>query len=160
MKKFVSTFLVIWATWIALSGTDIHEIIIGGVSSLVLSVIISRFVEYSFDLLLPVRLVKFIVLYIPIFVYKLVLANLDIAYRVLSPALPINPGFVKVPTKLQGKIGKLILANSITLTPGTLSVDVQDGYIYIHWINVQGENNDDYQKHVSESFEKVLGGIF
>lgn len=160
MKKFIATFLILWLIWIALAGLNISEIILGGVVALIVSTIISKNVDYSFDLLLPVKLFKFIFIYLPLFIYKLVIANFDVAYRVLSPSLPINPGFVKVPTKLTGSIGKLTLANSITLTPGTLSIDVDDENVYIHWINVKGENNNEYQKEVCGSFEKVLGGIF
>lgn len=160
MKKFISTFLILWATWLLLAGFNINEIILGGIVSLILSIIISRNVDYSFDLLFPVKLIKFIIIYIPLFIYKLILANFDVAYRVLSPSLPIKPGFVKIPTNLKGNIGKLTLANSITLTPGTLSIDVDDKYVYIHWINVKGNDNEEYQKNVCGSFEKVLGGIF
>jgi len=160
MKKVLSTFITLWAIWITLSGFELVEIIVGGVASIILAIIISKLVDYSFDLTFPIKLVKFIVIYIPLFIYKLILANLDMAYRVLSPSLPINPGFVKIPTNLKSNIGKLTLANSITLTPGTVSLDVDDEFVYIHWINVQGKSSEEYKKNVSEAFENVLGGIF
>jgi len=146
--------------WIALAGFNLSEIILGGLVAIIVSTIISKNVDYSFDLKILVKLLKFIFIYIPLFIYKLVIANFDVAYRVLSPSLPINPGFVKVKTKLNGNIGKLTLANSITLTPGTLSIDVDDENIYIHWIDINGENNNEYKKEICGSFEKVLGGIF
>lgn len=160
MKKFISTFIVLWLIWVMLAGFSLTEIIVGGAVSIILSIIIYKNVDYSFDFTLPVKLFKFVLIYLPLFIYKLIIANFDIAYRVLSPSLPINPGFVKVPTKLSGNIGKLTLANSITLTPGTLSIDVDDENVYIHWVNVKGKDNYEYQKEVCASFEKVLGGIF
>jgi len=52
------------------------------------------------------------------------------------------------------------LANSITLTPGTLSIDIVDDYIYVHTVDVKGKNEDENQKEISKSFENILGGIF
>ena len=95
-------------------------------AALILSLLIARYVGYSFGLKGIAGAVKFVFVYIPVFLYKLVLANFDMAYRVLSPKLPINPRIVKVPTSLKSDFLKLVLANSITLTPGTLSLDVED----------------------------------
>ncbi len=159
MKKILSTFLVLWVIWILLTGFDWMEIVLGGAVSLVLAFIISRFVNYSFGFGIILGLIKFIVIYIPVFIFKLVLANIDIAYRVLSPKLPINPGIVKVPTKLKSDFGKFVLANSITLTPGTLSLDVEDDHVLVHWVNVKGKTPAEHQSRISKTFEKILGGI-
>lgn len=158
MKKVISTFLILWVVWILIAGFDLMEIILGGVVSLILSVIISRFVNYSFGFSIILWLLKFVILYIPVFIFKLVIANIDVAYRVLSPKLPINPGIVKVPTKLKGDFSKFVLANSITLTPGTLSLDVEDDKILVHCINVKGDTEQEHQKNISKTFEKILGG--
>ena len=63
-------------------------------------------------------------------------ANLDGAYRVITGK--INPGIVRVQTSLKNSYAMAMLANSITLTPGTLTVDVDEnnGTYYIHWINI------------------------
>jgi len=88
------------------------------------------------------------------------LSNLDVARRVLTPKIPLNPGFVKIPVDLKGDVGKLTLANSVTLTPGTLSIDADDENLYIHWIDIKGENEKDYKKYVTGTFEKILGRIY
>jgi len=95
-----------------------------------------------------------------VFIWKLILANLDVARRVLSPKIPLNPGIVKVKTDLKGDLGKLTLANSITLTPGTLSIDVVDDYIYVHTVDVKGKSEIENKANISGPFEKILGGIF
>ena len=159
MKKTISTFLVLLAIWVLLTGFNLMEFVLGAAVSLVLAIIISRFVNYSFGFGIILGLIKFIVIYIPVFIFKLVLANVDIAYRVLSPKLPINPGIVKVPTKLKSDFGKFVLANSITLTPGTLSLDVEDDEVIVHWVNVKGKTPDEHQSRISKTFEKLLGGI-
>lgn len=160
MKKFISTFVSLWLIWIVATGVSIQEIVVGGIASIIVAAIIYKQVSYSFRADSIIKIFKFVFIYIPIFIYQMILSNLDVAYRVLSPSLPINPGFVKIKTSLKGEIGKLALANSITLTPGTLTLDVDDENIYIHWIDVKGNGSKEYQKNISQTFEKVLGGIF
>jgi multisubunit Na+/H+ antiporter MnhE subunit len=74
----------------------------------------------------------FAVIYYGYFIKELVKSNLAIAGVVLSPSLPINPGIVKVRTKLKTRMGRLMLANSITLTPGTVTVDLQGDELLVH----------------------------
>ncbi len=159
MKKTLSTFLVLWLIWMLLAGFSAEEAILGGVATLILSIIIARFVPYSFGIGIVWQLIRFIFIYVPLFLYKMVLSNLDMAYRVLSPRLPINPRIVKVPTNLKGDLSKLILANSITLTPGTLSLDVEEDGVLVHWINASGSTGQEYQDKISKGFERVLGGL-
>ena len=160
MKRYISSFIVIFITWILLTGIDTSELILGFVVSLVLSYIISDIVGFEFTLGSIPKIFKFIFVYIPVFLFELIKANIDVAYRVLSPSMPINPGFVRIPTNIKSEYGRLILANSITLTPGTISIDVSDDSVYIHWIDVKGKTNEEYMENVSSSFEKILGGIF
>lgn len=85
---------------------------------------------------------------------------MDVAYRVLHPKRPINPGIVKIKTELKSDIGKLALANSITLTPGTMSVDVEGDHLYIHWIDVEDSSVEIASKKISKPFEKYLKKVF
>jgi multicomponent Na+:H+ antiporter subunit E len=99
--------------------------------------------------------------YILVFTYHCILANLDVAYRVLSPKMPINPGIVKVKTSLKSRAGLTALANSIALTPGTLTVDLtKDGYLYIHWINVRAQDIEKTSELIVKPFENILKRIF
>ena len=88
----------------------------------------------------------------------MVKANFDVAARVLNPKLPLNPGFVKVKTNLEGNASKLFLANSITLTPGTLTMEVEGDSLYIHWIDVKSP--EEKEKYISGRFEGILKGVF
>lgn len=100
--------------------------------------------------------------YIPVFVWEMIKANLDVAYRVLHPGLPIRPGIVKVKTNLKSEAGRTFLANSITLTPGTLSVDIdeENGFLYIHWIWVKDTDIEKATELIVRRFEKILARIF
>ena len=100
--------------------------------------------------------------YIPLFIWECIKANVDVAYRVVHPDLPINPGIVKVKTTLKSDTGLTFLANSITLTPGTMSVDIdpEGGYLYIHWIDVKDEDIQKASEIIVKTFEEILRRIF
>jgi len=110
----------------------------------------------------PERYFYFVCYYTPVFLYECLKANLDVAYRVLHPQKPLNPGIVKVQTKLKSEMGMTFLANSITLTPGTLSVDIdkKNGILYIHWIDVKATDVKTASKIIVEPFESILLRIF
>ena len=100
--------------------------------------------------------------YVPVFVWECFKANIDVAYRVIHPDLPIHPGIVKVRTTLKSDTALTFLANSITLTPGTLSVDIdkENGFLYVHWIEVRSTDVDAATRLVVEKFERILKRIF
>ncbi|MCX5692675.1 MAG: Na+/H+ antiporter subunit E [Candidatus Omnitrophica bacterium] len=100
--------------------------------------------------------------YVPMFLWECLKANIDVASRVLNPKLPINPGIVKVKTTLKSDTGLTFLANSITLTPGTLCVDIdaEKGILYIHWIDVKTQDTDKATELIVSPFEKILKKIF
>jgi multicomponent Na+:H+ antiporter subunit E len=108
----------------------------------------------------PVRIFWFI-LYIPVFFYYMMIANFDVVYRALHPQMPIKPGIVKIKTRLKTESGITALANSITLTPGTLTVDLtNDGYLYVHWINVKSADIQQATELIARKFEWFLEKIF
>lgn len=102
----------------------------------------------------PLRWITFVIyLFLP-FLWGMIKANFDVAFRVITGR--IHPGIVRVDSGLKGSLAQAMLANSITLTPGTLTVDVDDsgetGIFYVHWINVTDENPP--EKKVYGSFGK------
>jgi len=96
------------------------------------------------------------VLYVGYFLKELVKANLQLARIVLSPSLPINPAIVRVRTKLTNPVGRLLLANSITLTPGTLSVEIKGDSLYIHWVDAKTTDTEAATQEIVAGFEKYL----
>lgn len=157
MKKYISNFIVCYAVWILLAGFSIQELILGAAVSAILAALLWKLLKLELTWKTPVVLIAFIVIYVPVFLFELVRANIDVLFRVLNPKLPINPGFVKIGTKLKTDFGKLILANSITLTPGTISVDADDDSIYVHWIDVKGKDHAEYAERIAGRFERILG---
>ncbi|MFC5970264.1 Na+/H+ antiporter subunit E [Halomarina salina] len=83
-----------------------------------------------------VRIVPSAITYVLLFVRELLTANVDVAYRVLSPSMPIDPGVVAVPLRVESDLAITTIANSITLTPGTLTMDYDEATntLYVHAI--------------------------
>jgi multicomponent Na+:H+ antiporter subunit E len=98
--------------------------------------------------------------YLLTFFVALVAANLDMARRVLSPSLPLRPALVEVRTKLRSSLGRMLLANSITLTPGTLAVDIRGDRILVHWVDCPpGTDLDRATAAISDAFERHIRGF-
>ena len=96
----------------------------------------------------PRRWVNFVVYLFGPFAAWLAKANIDVAIRVITGK--IRPGIVKVSPGLKSDLARTVLANSITLTPGTLTVDIDDaGGYYIHWLYVEDEDPSEEQLYGS-----------
>jgi multicomponent Na+:H+ antiporter subunit E len=107
----------------------------------------------------PLRWFYFLI-YVPYFLYFCIRANLDVALRVVHPDVPIQPGIVKVRTTLTSDMARTFLANSITLTPGTLTMDIDGQDLYIHWINIHTEDVAKRTAEICGRFEPLLRRIF
>lgn len=137
----------------------IPNIIVGTISSIICALFFGKvFVTNIYKLLQPRRYFWFII-YLFVFIWECIKANLDVAYRVLHPAMPIRPGIVKVKTTLKSDMAKMLLANSITMTPGTISVDIIDDDLYIHWIYIRSEDPEVYTGIITGAFEKYIKRI-
>jgi len=159
--RYVALFILAFIFWLLLTfNLAVANIIVGLVASLITALLFGKyFIKDVIPFLQPQRYFWLIV-YLFIFTWECIKANFDVAYRVLHPAMPIKPGIVKVKLGLKTNIAKTILANSITMTPGTISVDIIDDYIYVHWIYVSSENPEEYSLKVSGRFEKYIKKIF
>lgn len=158
MKK-ISFAIIAFITWILLTGS-LHwqELAIGAVIALFVSLFFGNKFP-GFKLFSPVR-IAWGLYYIPVWVYYCIIANLDVAKRVLSPKMPINPGIIRFRTKLRTDFAKVMLANSITMTPGTMTVDILGDEFYIHWIYVRTEKDEEAYKIIAQRFENMLKHIF
>jgi len=161
LRSFFYLFAFLMIIWFALvSSINFQKILAGMSVSLILAFVLNE--EYL-ELDLPpigIKRIFYFIVYIFILLKEIVKANLDVAYRVIHPKMPIRPGVVVIKTNLKSKIGKLILANSITLTPGTFTLDIIGDNLLIHWINVEGDRLEERTKAIGERFEKILRKIF
>jgi len=161
LGRFIMSFLFLFVIWLAFtSSLAPQEVIAGLITSFIIALFTNRFFDCcSIAILSPVRLF-WVVIYLFVFIIELVKANLDVARRIISPALPINPGIIKFQTKLKSDFARMVLCNSITLTPGTLTVDLIDDTLYIHWIDTKTLDPVEAHKEIAEKFENILLKIF
>jgi multicomponent Na+:H+ antiporter subunit E len=158
--KYITLFILSFIFWLLLTfDFTVANLIVGAVASIICALFFGKFfITNVYKLLQPRRYFWFIV-YLFIFIWECIKANLDVAYRVLHPAMPIRPGIVKVKTTLKSDMAKMLLANSITMTPGTISVDIIDDYLYIHWIYIRSEDPEIYTPIITGAFEKYIKRI-
>jgi len=161
LTQFFLSWLVLFVVWLAFTSTlAFQEMTTGLITSFLIALFTSRFfICCNFSIFSPVR-IFYLFIYLFVFLVALVKANFDVARRVISPSLPINPGIVKFKTNLKSEFAKMVLANSITLTPGTLTVDIIGDTYYIHWIDVKTLNPEEAHKEIAEKFERILLKIF
>lgn len=156
-KNVFLTFVLGFLTWILLNGSLDKDILLSGfVLASFISLVFCRKCDVLQNVNLSPKGFIYAIGYLFTFTVALIKSNLDVAFRVVKPSLPINPGIVKVKTKLKTPIGKMMLANSITLTPGTITVDIKDDTLYIHWIDVSSTDIEEATKNIVSSFEKYL----
>lgn len=162
----ISTFIICFGFWILLTWSfEMQELIGGAIVSLAVALFSARFFihEKAFWLFNPVKLF-WLIAYVPVFFVELVKANVDVAKRCFGGCKNVNPGIVKIPVDLKSDYGESMLANSITLTPGTITLEVaeQDGqdYFYVHWIDVKTADGKEAGAAIKGTLEKGVRRVF
>lgn len=133
ISRFLVTFIIMFTFWISLSWIlEPLHLVLGLISSFLVAYLSSDLLISRENVGFSVKKIILFIMYLPYLAYCIVLANLDVAYRVLHPKMPINPRIVKFKSRLKSDLGQTVLGNSITLTPGTITVDIRDGVFYVH----------------------------
>jgi len=138
----VAQFILLFAFWLLLSGHyDLFHVSMGLVSSVAIVLLNLRVRQYftfrdelfrTSGMTVSLNLGRFIFFYIPWLIWQVVIASLQVAYVVLNPRMPIRPSLLKFKTRLPNTSSKVILGNSITLTPGTITIQIQDDEFLVH----------------------------
>lgn len=155
--RYLTFFILSLVFWLLLTfRISVQNVIVGSIASLICTLIFARyFFENTGKLINPRRWYWFLV-YLAVFIWSCIKANFDVAYRVLHPRMPIKPGIVKVRTTLKSEFARMLLANSITMTPGTLTVDIIGDDYYIHWIYIRSRDPETYTSMITGVFEKYI----
>lgn len=127
-------WLVVFALWLLLSGHYVPLLLTLGVLSSILIVWIAARLDVIDHESVPLQIRFGYVGYLAWLGKEITKSNIDVAKLIIHPALPISPVMVRVPATQSTDVGKVIYANSITLTPGTVSVEVLDHEILVHAI--------------------------
>ena len=161
MSRRIAYFVAGLLVWLVLVWTFHYQELVAGIGVALLTAAV-----FGGSLpLAPVKLLQparwfWLLVYIPVFAYQCLKSNIDVALRVLAPGLQIKPGIVRIRTSLKSDAARVFLANSITLTPGTMTVEMRDDVLYIHWIEVGAEDPVSAAKKIIGPFEFFLARIF
>lgn len=160
-RGFLWLWLLLTIVWFAAnSSLAIESILTGALISAVLSwIFVRHFPSWSDIRLSPARLVHF-VRYTGIFFVEMVRANLNMLRYVYARRIDIDPGIVTIRTRLKTPIGRLALANSIALTPGSLVVDLEGDTLTVHWLDVQTADPEEAARLIAGAFEPDLEKTF
>ena len=162
MKKRISemaiSFGLLGIFWVLLSGYfDGFHLVAGGICSLIVTAL-------SYRLLFPERRSPFfrtswrLICYVPWELWQIVLANIDVIRRVLHPRMPIAPCLIEIETPLRSEFALVTLGNSITLTPGTItvSVDPEKGRFLVHALAKEPAD----ALLVDQTMQRKVAGVF
>lgn len=150
-------FATLLAAWILLSGSIAFDVVVVGVAAALLVTLLAQDSLSAFSGLRPLpQSFGASIGYVGYFLAELFKANFRMARIVLDPALPIKPAIVRARTELTHPVARLLLANSITLTPGTLSVEIKDEWLYVHWVVAEGTDNETATREIVSGFERYL----
>lgn len=161
-------FAIAFAFWMILAwpvdeggGLATTDVVIGLAAAAIVALVMRAMFRQNFIRLLNPRSWFWTLIYLFVFTWYVLKGGMDVVYRVLHPSMPIRPGIVRVKSHLKTDTGRIMLANSITLTPGTLTVEVTpDGVFYVHWLNVLSEDDEVAAEHILRRFEWYLKRIF
>ena len=142
----IAAFVVCFAFWLLLTwSVKPQELIVGAVVSLAAALFSARFFihEKAFWFCNPAKLFTGLFYWVCVFPGELIRANCHMAKVVLGGCKGLKPGIVKIPVGLKSEYGQAALANSITLTPGTITMEIaeeegQTNY-YVHWIEAESD---------------------
>lgn len=137
MTRFFSTFLFCAALWLLWSGLFKPLMLFFGLTSCLLAAFIASRLQIVDSSERPLLIFARMVGYVPWLAVEIVKSNIDVAKRIWQPKMPISPTIVTVDASQKTALGLVIHANSITLTPGTLSIDVEPGLIEVHTLSTE-----------------------
>jgi len=137
--RTLSTASLIFVFWFVLSGHTEALLIALGLASTVLTIYLSRRMniidDESYPFQISFSLVRYNLFYLA---KKIFLANIDVIKRILSPTNAINPQVTELPATQRSDLSKVIYANSITLTPGTVTLELAGDILKVHALSHEG----------------------
>ena len=138
MRHAISVSVLLFGVWLLLSGHYVPLLLSFGVISCLLVVAVSVRMDVTDHEGHPIHLSIAALKFWPWLVWQIILSNIAVAKSVLFSSHPISPNIILVPAKQKSDLGKVIYANSITLTPGTISLELEGDLILVHALTREG----------------------
>ena len=156
-RELAVLFVTLLVVWVLLNNSIASDVLmVGVVAAAVITLMFQNSLALFSEFRWTPKAVVTTLLYVMFFLKELFKSNINLAKVVLTPSLPVKPGIVKVRTRLKSRMGRLLLTNSITLTPGTLTVDVVGEWLYIHWVTVDSTDIEEATAAIVGGFERYL----
>lgn len=157
---FIYTFLTMFAFWILLSGKfDIFHLTLGIISSGLVTLLSKNLLFHKMAKKERSVEVCRLIPYTPWLLYEIFLATLHVAYLALHPRMMdlIDPKIIRFKTRLKRDIAQVVFANSITLTPGTITIRIVDGEYYVHALSGKSAQGvpGEMEERLSRIFREV-----
>jgi len=163
VKSRLIVFILAIMVWIALTlGGGLQEIFAGLIVAGLVSLVSGQFLVTTFKQKTLIHRIQYGIAYFFVFLWEMIKANIHVAWIVIQPKRPIKPGIIKIRSTLTKDTALTILANSITLTPGTFTVDINpdNKEMYIHCIDVQSMDMEENSRNIAGRFERYLKEVF
>jgi multicomponent Na+:H+ antiporter subunit E len=160
-RVVISLFTSLLIVWLMLNSTLAWQVwALGAVLAFAGAILLKDIATAYAGISITPRTIFYYFAYLGLFLKELVKSNLYVARLVLMPDPDLQPAIIQVKTTLKSAIGRLALANSITLTPGTLVVDIRDDSLFIHCINVSKTHPAEGVAESVRRFEKYLEVVY
>ena len=143
--------VVLVTTWITLSGYFKPMLLSLGVISIGLTVWIAKRMRILDGETVPYLTIPQTLAYFSWLFVEIIKANIAVVRAVMAPNMTISPTLTKIPLPQKTDIGKVMFANSITLTPGTISLDIQDDHILVHALLSEMSDPEDFAEMAERS---------
>ena len=141
MFRKLGLVITLFIFWLLLSGIYQPLIISFGIASSLLVAWIAHRMDVIDHEGFPIHLGAKAITYWPWLIWEIIKANIDVAAIIIKPKLPITPTMFNSPASQKTEVGQVTYANSITLTPGTISVGVADGIVEVHALTSQSADD-------------------
>lgn len=162
VQRFFGVLILIVSLWFALLGSLSA---VGLASGVVIAITVNLLFRDAIVTHISPRIISHItlgIIYAPLFIIEIFKASFRLSWLTLQPRPKLTPGIIKLPLDLDSPVAMTMLAIMVNLTPGTLSLDLdqKNKDLYIHWANMTTQNPDLFKKHSLGNLEKWARRIF
>lgn len=160
-QRHLVLFFLALLFWVLLTWSlSTASLAAGLMVALITSVLFGKYFYTSIYKLTQFKRFYMVIPFLAFFTWQCIKANFDVAWRVIQRKIPIQPAIIKIPLVVQTELGRAILSCALSMTPGTIVIDIKEDMMYVHWIYVDKKDPDTYTTQRIRKFEKYISTIF
>lgn len=161
LVRFIITFLSLFAGWLLFTWSlDSGSLLAGAVSCLIVSALTFRIFVDETEAARRAHLprIHIFILYVAVLVFNMYVASFRVLWQILRG--DIRPGIVHFRTRLKTDIARVALTSSITLTPGTITLDLTEDHLVVHWLDTQTTHSRHAGELIKGIYERLLRHVW